>query len=310
MSPLPVPWSGLRALAARVDAWELLGAGVAAPWTALAEAAEPEPGNWTWAGQPTWPAALDRLPWGPVALDLEGDVRMFDRPAVAIVGSRSCTSYGQEWAGRLARAVVAAGGVVVSGLARGIDAAAHTAAPGATIAVLGAGLDAPMPGWQQELRRRLVDAGGLVVSEYPRAQLAARWTFPVRNRIVSGLARAVVVVEAGRRSGALGTAAAGLQQGREVLALPGPLGAPASEGCLELIEHGATMVRGASTVLAAAGLAVAQAKEEAGAASFTLDDWLRGASPGGLGTVGDLAEALARGQVERLPGGTFRWTRA
>jgi DNA protecting protein DprA len=309
MCPLPPPWSGLRALATRLDAWELIGPPIAATWVERVASAPPEPGNWTWPGSEAWPGALDRLPFGPVALDVEGCAELLGRPAVAIVGARACTSYGMEWADRLSRAVAAAGGVVVSGMARGIDTAAHAAAPGRTIAVLGCGLDAAMAGWQSELRQKIVGSGGTVISEYPRHQPPTRWTFPVRNRVISGLSRAVVVVEAGRASGALGTAGYAVEQGREVLAVPGPLGAPASEGCLELIEQGAQIVRGVGTVLQAARLVdTGRGAERVDPRQFTLDDWLQGASTGGMGSVGDLAEALAQGEVERLPGGRFRRT--
>ena len=210
-------------------------------------------------GMPGWPRCLTNQPYGPVVLGTEGNLALLARPGVAVVGARACTTYGQEQAAAIARAVVASGGVVVSGLARGVDRVAHLAAPGATIAVLGQGIESPMPSWQQALRRRILDEGGLVLSEFPCAMPADKWTFPVRNRIVAGLAAATVVVEASHRSGAKNTAGHALRLGREVLAVPGPLGATASEGCLDLIEEGATVVRGPATVLRAAGLAATPA---------------------------------------------------
>lgn len=272
MEELEGRWAGLALLAPRRDLWAVLralgGPGAVAradlaAWCAAglrldeAAAVSREPGwrcGGVRAGGPGWPASLDELPFGPVALAAEGELALLRRPAVAIVGSRACTPYGERVARRLAGAVAAAGGAVVSGLAHGIDAAAHEGARGATIAVLGQGLAARMPAWQARLRERLLAAGGLVLSEYAPLRPADRWTFPPRNRIIAGLARAVVVVEAGARSGSRITARMGLDYGREVLAVPGPIDGPASQGCLALLAEGATVVRGPEDVLAAAGL--------------------------------------------------------
>lgn len=282
MSLLPAPWPGLARCAPHVDLWPLLAAlggpaaAVAAPsaaWAAvgappgllMALGDAPWPSSGVHAASPQWPAQLVGLPRGPVALAAEGELSLLGLPCVAIVGSRSATSYGREWAARLASAVVDAGAVVVSGLARGIDAAAHEAARGRTVAVLGQGLEAPMPEWQERLRRSIVAAGGLVLSELPPAMRADRGTFPVRNRIVAGLSRAVVVVEAGHRSGARNTVRHALHYGREVWAVPGPLGAPVSEGCLDLLEEGASMVRSPEALVVQLGLQPAShAAEEGG----------------------------------------------
>jgi DNA processing protein len=206
-------------------------------------------------GLPAWPVGLASLPRGPVALLAEGNLALLQAPAVAIIGSRVCTSYGRTQARRLAEAVVAAGGVVVSGMAAGIDAEAHFAAGGRTIGVLGQGLEAPMAVWQGKMRREVLDRGGLLVSEFPPAMTGERWTFPVRNRVIAALARVVVVVEAGESSGTRITVDHALRFGREILAVPGPLDAPASVGCLQLLAEGATVVQGSHTVLSAAGLA-------------------------------------------------------
>lgn len=267
------PWIGLAAFAARIDLWNIIGdLGGPVPaegasrkdWQAVGlplDAAEAlaerrvDPGGITLCPtDPAWPAALTGTAFGPVLLGAMGNLLLLNRPGVAIVGSRACTPYGVSQASSLSRAVGEAGGVVVSGLARGIDKAAHLAAPGATIAVLGQGLDAPMPTWQRAVAERILEEGGLVLSEFPRALQPDRWTFPVRNRVVAGLARAVVVVEADHKSGARNTAAHGARLGREVLAVPGALGWAASNGCLDLIEEGAGVVRGTATVLRAAGL--------------------------------------------------------
>jgi len=259
--------------------------------------------------------SLVDLPCGPVALGVEGDVSLLQRVAVSIVGARACTGYGREWAARLSGAVVAAGGVVVSGLAAGIDLAAHGAAGGATVAVLGQGLDAPMPAWQRRARERLLADGGCVVSELPPECRATPFTFPIRNRVIAGLARAVAVVEAGERSGARNTASHALRYGRDVLALPGPLGAPASVGCLDLIEQGATVIRGPHTLLEVAGLtgrAVTAAGQAADPLLLELDTAI---TPEELASRTGLAfqEVMARlgmleltGRVIRLPGRRYR----
>ncbi len=209
---------------------------------------------WVTAADFAWPPDVRGVPLGPVALAFEGRLACLARPRVALVGARACTETGRAHARRLAAEVVNAGGVVVSGLAWGIDAEAHRAAGGHTIAVLGQGLRAPMPAWQARLRDRILDAGGLVVSEFDADAPARPWTFPVRNRVLAALSRAVVVVEAGARSGARITADLALYMGREVLAVPGPPDAEASEGCRAMIEEGAIPAVSPAVVLAAAGL--------------------------------------------------------
>jgi DNA processing protein len=189
------------------------------------------------------------LPRAPAALWAEGNLTLLRQPAVAVVGARRCTAWGRAWASRIGEAVAAAGGVVVSGLAAGIDAEGHVAANGHTIAVLGQGLDARMPAWQARLRERILDSGALVLSEFAPGIPAAAWTFPTRNRIIAGLARAVVVVEAAQRSGTKNTARHALEYGRDVLVVPGSPESETSAGCLDLIEEGATLVRGPETVI-------------------------------------------------------------
>lgn len=269
MQQLWAPWAGLARCAPRVDLWPVLrrlgenaahaprerwvAAGFPIGWVAALDD-PPWPCAGLHVGDPEWPTTLDDLPGGPVAFAYEGDPALLQRPGVALIGARSCTSYGRDNAARLAAAVAAAGGVVVSGLARGIDSAAHEAAYGATIAVLGQGLHAPMPAWQQRIRAHVLARGGLVVSEFPPSFPAGVHTFPIRNRIVAGLARVTVVIEAGHRSGTKNTVSHALGYGRDVLALPGPIHAEASAGCLDLIEQGAGLVRSPATVLEAAGL--------------------------------------------------------
>jgi DNA protecting protein DprA len=264
------PWTGLGTLAPRVDLWPVLRALRCAPEAADAHdwqvagldvsAAARVVRSTQWsvggirAGALPFPARLVGVPYGPVMLGTEGNIDLLDAPAVGIVGARACTAVGRQWARRLAAAVVDAGGVVVSGLAHGIDAEAHLAARGRTIAVLGCGLRCRQPAWQDALRRAIVGRGGLVVSEFAPDQPPATWTFPVRNRVLAALSDVVVVVEAGSRSGARVTARWAVEYGRDVLAVPGPVDAPASVGCLALIEEGAGAVEAESTVLEVAGL--------------------------------------------------------
>lgn len=195
---------------------------------------------------PAWPEifyGVDKLPdrfWA------QGDVGLLREQGMAVVGSRRCTATGRDNARRVAAGILQAGGVVVSGLAAGIDAEAHDAAPGRTIAVLGQGIQSPMARWQQALRDRLLRAGGLVLSEFPADAPGADWTFPKRNRMIAALSRAVVVVEAASRSGSKITANFGAEMGREVWAIPGPPDVESCAGCLDLIEHGALVVRSVS----------------------------------------------------------------
>ena len=174
------------------------------------------------SGEVGYPPSLAALPDRPDGLFVRGTVPPGD--AVAIVGSRAATRYGLGLAERLGRAFAAAGYVVVSGLARGVDAAAHRGGIASTVAVFGCGIDRWYPAANRELGLRILDAGGALVSEYAPGTPPAPWRFPLRNRVVSGLARVVVVVEAAVTGGALITARSALAQGREVLAVPGDLG--------------------------------------------------------------------------------------
>lgn len=259
MVGLSPPWSGLSWFAPRLPprVAEVAPRGAPAmleelgpsPLRAAVLAVRPEAGRWLVADQPTWPTALVGLPGGPVALSLEGNVELLRAPAVALVGTRHPTGTGRALARAYAAAVAEAGGVVVSGLAAGIDTEAHLGARGRTIAVLGQGLAVPMSAWQAEVRRRVLTEGGLVVSEFPPNLPADRWTFPRRNRVIAGLAAAVVVVEAGHRSGAKITAHLGAEYGREVVVVPGLPTLPSFAGCLDLLEEGAGIVRSAESVV-------------------------------------------------------------
>jgi DNA processing protein len=201
----------------------------------------------------TYPAALREISDAPALLYYRGTVTPADSRCVAIVGSRHCTNYGRRTATRLAEGLARAGWTVVSGLARGIDAAAHQGAlktGGRTLAVLAGGLSKIYPPEHGELADQVAHQGALI-SEMPMATGPLPELFPRRNRIISGLSRAVVIVEAAEKSGALITARLAGEQGREVLAVPGPLDSEASEGPHQLIRNGATLVRHADDVLEA-----------------------------------------------------------
>ena len=205
-------------------------------------------------GQAGYPLALMDLPDAPPILWAQGDVGLLSRPMVAMVGARNASSLGLRMARRLAEGLGAAGQVVVSGLARGIDAECHAAAlETGTVAVQAGGVDVIYPEENADLAAQIA-ARGCRVSEQAMGMAPQVRHFPQRNRIVSGLSRAVVVVEAAARSGSLITAKNALDQGREVLAVPGhPFDARAA-GCNILIRDGATLVRGPQDVLEAVGM--------------------------------------------------------
>lgn len=200
---------------------------------------------------PAFPPALRDIPDSPVLLYCRGGLDWLDLPAVAIIGSRAASDYGRRIAAALAADLAAAGMIIVSGAAYGIDAAAHRGAltsGGGTIAVLGCGVDVPYPRAHAELLASIA-ANGLVLSEYPLGTRPEAFRFPVRNRIISGLARAVVVVEATEKSGSLITARLALDQGREVFAVPGRVDSPKSVGTHRLIQQGAHLVLNAADIL-------------------------------------------------------------
>ena len=197
---------------------------------------------WTLADTGYPSALLDHCERPPAALFFEGDPECLGRRCVAIVGTRRCTGYGVAVADRLASALAAEGFTIVSGLARGIDSAAHRAAlrVGRTVAVLGHGLGTTSPRSNVWLRRAILDSGGMVLSAWLDDFGPHRGTFPARNEWIAGLCEVVVVVEAPLKSGAMITARlAGEMSGVDVYAVPGRLGDPASVGCHRLLEEGA-----------------------------------------------------------------------
>lgn len=192
-----------------------------------------------------YPENLRGLEDAPLILYVLGDLKSDDINAVAIVGSRKMTSYGREVASKFAYELSGMGISIVSGLAFGVDAAAHIAtleAGGRGVAVLASGLDIVTPASNTELAKRLVKNGGAIVSEYPLGTSPLRTFFPSRNRIISGLSKAVLVVEGARKSGTLLTASAAAEQGRQVFAVPGQITSPMSEASHYLIKNGAKIV--------------------------------------------------------------------
>ena len=205
---------------------------------------------------PRYPARLAAIYDPPFALFATGRHEALDRlheaPAVALVGSRAATAEGLWLAAHLGRELARRGAVVVSGMARGVDAAAHEGAldgGGVTVAVLGTGPDVVYPRRNAPLHRRILERG-LVLSEYWPGTEAAPWRFPARNRIVAGLCDAVVVVQAGATSGALITADFALETGRPVLAVPGPPLAPPTAGCNLLLRAGAALCESVDDIVA------------------------------------------------------------
>jgi DNA processing protein len=210
------------------------------------------------SSDPRFPTALLAIPDCPAKLWYIGRLETFEVPAVAIVGSRAASAVALEIARHIAADLAARGIVVVSGLARGVDSAAHRGAltAGRTIAVLGSGIDVVYPPEHVELARAIA-ADGLLVSEYAPGTEPHKGQFPMRNRIISGLSRAVVVIEAHERSGSLITARCALQQGRDVMAVPGNPLSGRSRGAHALIRDGAKIVECADDILEELGLVAA-----------------------------------------------------
>ena len=285
-------------------------------------------------GERLWPGELDRVDDPPATLWLRGREELLarepgeDREAlpdrVAIVGTRSPTPYGEAQARRFASILAERGFCIVSGLARGIDHCAHAAAlevGGATIAVLGSGVDRPWPGGELAAR---VGREGLLLSEYPPGQSPRRHHFPLRNRLISGLARVVLVVEAAHASGSLITARWAADQGREVFAVPGRVDQPMARGCHRLLREGARLVEDPGEILEELGAGEEQqpgGARRSKSASPLREDVLARALIGETLTADELAtrldlplpEVLARlvglelaGAVVRAPGGLYR----
>lgn len=295
------------------------------------EGAESVAAALAWAGQtgnriltlddPAYPRLLLQTPDPPNVLYAIGHVELLDRPSLAVVGSRNATPQGLANAEAFAAALSRAGLTIVSGLALGVDTAAHRGGlegSGSTIAVIGTGADRVYPARNRDLARRIAEAG-LVLSEFPLGTPALAGNFPRRNRVISGLARGVLVVEAAQRSGSLITARLAAEQGRDVFALPGSIHSPLSKGCHQLIKQGAKLVDDVQDILDELGLSTAPVPSEAGAPA--RDDsllQLMGFDPCDTDTlaarsgrpVEQLSAALLEleldGRVASLPGGRYQ----
>lgn len=203
-----------------------------------------------------FPASLKELDVVPDPIFTFGDLTALERPLVSIVGTRDPTGYGLRTTRAIATAFARAGVVVVSGMARGIDAAAHRASlecDSPTIAVLGTGIDVPYPVGHTELHR-VIGERGLVVSENSPGARAHKGSFPRRNRIIAALGKITIVVEAGHKSGALNTARHAMDLGRTVAAVPGPIDSPQSDGTNQLLRDGAAVIATIPDALALAGV--------------------------------------------------------
>ncbi|MBE5783501.1 MAG: DNA-protecting protein DprA [Clostridiales bacterium] len=209
-------------------------------------------GQTMFCGEENYPALLSQISHPPDVLFIRGQLPPPDTPAMAIVGSRSSTRYGSTQARRIARELAERGVTIVSGLARGIDAAAHLGAlegGGRTVAVLGCGLMQQYPPENKELAQRIIQEGGAIVSELAPDAQPLPHHFPVRNRIISGLSHGVLLIEAREKSGTHSTIQYALDQGKEVFALPGNVDAPGSELPLKLLKEGAALCTGAEDIL-------------------------------------------------------------
>ncbi len=275
---------------------------------------------------PGYPAALLDITDPPPLLFARGRLELLARPALAIVGSRNCSTQGADNATAFAQTLARGGLTIVSGMALGIDAAAHRGAlaggPASTIAVLGTGADRIYPASNRELAERIC-SDGLMLSEFPLGTPAIAHNFPRRNRIIAGLARGVLVVEAALRSGSLITARLAAEAGREVFAIPGSIHSPLAKGCHRLIKDGAKLVEAGRDILEELRFGTASA-EPAPAPRSARDERLApvlaaiGHDPVDLDTLalrlnleaGQLSAALLELElaqdIERLPGNRYQ----
>ncbi len=298
---------------------ELLTALADATWRWL-DADSAEPRHLLTVADPAYPAALLQTADPPLLLYAIGRADLLQAPSIAVVGSRNPTPQGAENARAFAAAFSRAGLTVVSGLALGIDGAAHEGAlggPGSTIAVVGTGLDRVYPKRHLGLARRIATEG-LLVSEYPLGTPPLAGNFPRRNRLIAGLTRGTLVVEAALQSGSLITARLAAEAARDVFAIPGSIHAPQARGCHALIKQGAKLVDAAADVLEELHFAPAAATEEPAPRSadpllealghdpVTLDALSArlGESPAALSVR--LLELELSGDVARLPGQLFQ----
>jgi DNA processing protein len=276
--------------------------------------------DWSHSRYPAW---LRMVPDPPPVLWVRGDLSVLEQTSVAIVGSRSASQYARQVARALAAGLADAGIVVTSGMARGVDGAAHEAslaAGGRTIAVLGTGIDVVYPPEHGALAEKIA-ASGLLVSELPPGSPPYPGHFPRRNRIISGLSRAVVVVEASEKSGSLITAKMALEQGREVMAVPGSVLYGRNSGAHALIKDGAMPVESAADILDALGLdrkalqragagpdgPLESAVYDAGAMGIDIEELGIATERDPATLAADLTRLELDGKAERLAGGRYVW---
>jgi DNA processing protein len=261
---------------------------------------------------PRFPALLVQIPNPPEELWIRGDLSICDKPAVAVVGARAASRGGMAIASAIAGDLARAGVVVVSGLARGIDSAAHIAAldaGGTTIAVLGTGIDVVYPAEHRELTERIA-RGGLLITEFLPGAPPEVFHFPRRNRIISGLSRGVVVVEAAEKSGSLITARLAADQGREVMVVPGPVLGGRNRGAHALIRDGAKLVESAVDILQELGLNQGLARrspqgEGSESVEFTVDDIAQQLELPAGEALARLLEWELTGEIQRIGSGRF-----
>lgn len=273
-------------------------------------------------GDPRYPQALLTIPDPPTVIYAKGRPELLNAPALAIVGSRNASAQGERDANAFATALSSAGLCIVSGMALGIDAAAHRgglAGSGSSIAVLGTGADSVYPSRNLELAHSLA-ASGCLISEFALGTQPASGNFPRRNRLISGLARGVLVVEAGKPSGTLITARLALEQDRDVFAIPGSIHSPLSRGCNDLIKQGAKLVEDADDILAELGLqpVAAPARLETqdeqthpmlaamGHAPASLDEIAQRTGMAAARVAAQLSRFELEGRIAPLPGGLFQ----
>jgi len=253
---------------------------------------------------PVYPVALTTIADPPPVLWMQGSSAAFDRPAVAIVGARAASAYGLSVAERLAADLASRGLAIVSGLARGVDSAAHRgalSAGGVTLGIMGSGVDVVYPPEHASLARDMQQDGGVVSELVPGTPPLPQF-FPMRNRIISGLSRAVVVIEAGEKSGSLITARCALEQGRDVLAVPGNVLSGRNRGAHALLKDGAKIVESADDILEELRMPPAACASTCGeTASLNQDPILACLTPGEPSDLDAIAERSGLTTARLLP---------
>jgi len=289
----------------------------------VVERAEGLGGRVVLPSDPLFPESLKTIPEAPTVFFAVGHLEYMAGPAIAVVGSRSHSRYGAEVCRYLTGGAARSGIMVASGMARGLDAVAHTAAldaNGRTVGVLGNGLGVVYPSANSRLYERM-QADGCLITEFPPGERPNAGSFPRRNRLISGLAQCTLVIEAGERSGTLITVDQALRQGRDVLAVPGPVTSPTSLGCNRLLQQGAKPVIGVQDILEEFNLTEADLEQHARGDLTEEERRLLDALGMGVETVDDAAERLRapasdilavltgleiRGLVQLDPGGLIR----